>query len=716
MQSLNTRIFIGIAVPVLLALLVIGVALSIPRTGLEFVASDNHLVALIPNGNITDHGSDTSEYSAEEVLAFSTGAADQADYPGDVRLIIEEPDVLETHTEMRTLMHDIGVLTTALKQSRLTLHTELSSYPLQARDATITALPFSFWVQMCAGLAALIICILVWLPGDVSPGKYGFIISGFGYFFALISAGLYSSRELFIDESLFRALSLLNTFSSYLFMSGLALLFWNYPRVLLSPGLNTLLALFPLLLISLAAIPVHDHLAITIYLPFSLLLLLPLAGMVVQWRSNADNPKNRAVLRWILFMLVAITIPAILKLYAPIPQSVLLVSVVFVYAGIMIGITRHQMFDIERWSYRLWGWFLGGLTILMVDLLLASVVGLSQEASLVVAMGIVGWLYFPVRQWAWKRFFERKGNYLEEWLTLSVPELLRQRMDSNQTQQSELRLKNALSAVFRPLKLELSRDNARNGVFNRGTEMVVSGPDGQCIRLLHPGEGRHQFKAADLNIARMIVALDTLITDSLSARADGAREERQRIRQDLHDDLGAKLLRLLHRSQPDNKPLVREAINDLRILLYNTREQGEGLQQTLMRWHDEAITRCEDHGVHLNWQQSHSHARLSAGAIMQTGRALREAFSNAIRNMSHPDISVCVGQQEGYLILTVSNPFQPTSNAPEGAGEGEGMRNIHQRMEQIRGRATFRTHHDKSDTIWTVQLDIPIDVMPPEAS
>ena len=713
MQSLNTRIFIGITVPVLLALLIIGVALSIPRTGIEFVVSENHLVALVPTSHDATNATETKGYRAEEVLLFQTGGEHQVDYPADIQFVIEEPDVLETHTEMRTLMHSIGVLTTALEQGTLTMHTESGSYALEANQADITALPLSFWVQICAGLAALIICILVWLPGELSPGKYGFIISGFGYFFALISAGLYSSRELFIDESLFRALSLLNTFSTYIFMSGLALLFWNYPRVLLSKRTNTLLALFPLPLISLAAIPVHDHLAITIYLPFSLLLLIPLVGMVSQWRSNADNPKNRAVLRWILFMLVAITIPAILKLYAPIPQSVLLVSVVFIYAGIMIGITRHQMFDIERWSYRLWGWFLGGLSILVVDLLLASAVGLSQEASLVVAMGIVGWLYFPVRQWAWKRFFERKGNYLEEWLTLSVPELLGQRMDSSQPQQSELRLKNALSAVFRPLKLEFNADTPKEGIFGRGSEMVIHGPARQSIKLLHPAEGRHQFKSNDLNIGRMIVALDTLITDSLSARADGAREERQRIRQDLHDDMGAKLLRLLHRSQPDDKPLVREAINDLRILLHNTRGQGEGLQQTLMRWREEAVSRCEDHDVNLDWQQSHSHARLSAGAIMHTGRALREAISNAIRNMTRPDISVCVEQQEGYLILTVSNPFQQRSDASE--NKGEGIRNIHQRMEQIQGRATFRTHHDQSDAIWTVQLDIPIEVMPHEA-
>ena len=65
---------------------------------------------------------------------------------------------------------------------------------------------------------------------------------------------------------------------------------------------------------------------------------------------------------------------------------------------------------------------------------------------------------------------------------------------------------------------------------------------------------------------------------------EGAQGERNRIRQDLHDDLGAKLLRLLHRSQSDNQPLVREAIRDLRQLLNTSLSGSVSLQAAVSNW------------------------------------------------------------------------------------------------------------------------------------
>jgi len=698
MQSLRIRIFTGITLPLILALITLGVALSIPRSGIQFTSADSHLIAMIP-----DTGSGSSNtFQAEEVLSFK---ALEASFPADTLLIIEEPDVLETHTEMRLLMQRIDILTRALNAAQLTMHTESGEYLLQLQKPTLTALPLGFWIQLGAGVAALIICVLVWLPGNVSTGKYGFIITGLAYFLTLATAGLYSSRELFINGDLFRYLSLMNTFSTYLFMSGLSLLFWNYPRQLLSRRINIILAVFPLLLIIFAAIPVHEHLAITIYLPFTLLLLLPLCGMIMQWRKNADNPKNRAILRWILFMLVAVIIPAILKLYAPVPQSVLLVSVVFVYAGIMVGITRHQMFDIERWSYRLWAWFLGGIAVLLTDLALATLIGLSQETSLVLAMAIVGWLYFPLRQWAWRRFFERQHNHLEEWLSLSVPELLSQRMEEAHVSNTPKRLESALTAVFHPLKIERDGANRSEGVHQKSTQMTISCSTDETITLYYPAEGRRHFSQHDLSIAHMILALDDLITHSLSARAEGAREERHRIRQDLHDDLGAKLLRLLHRSPPDDKPLVREAINDLRVLLQNTQGQGESINDILKRWQEEATARCRDHEVKLEWRQSPGNARISAAAIMHTGRALREAISNAIRNMSTPELRINIEQDNQRLMLTITNQF---SDEEKSERTGEGIENIHQRMQLIGGLAEITTEIHGPKQTWNVRLMIPL--------
>jgi len=57
----------------------------------------------------------------------------------------------------------------------------------------------------------------------------------------------------------------------------------------------------------------------------------------------------------------------------------------------------------------------------LVDILLASLLTLSDTSILAFATAIVGWLYFPVRQWCWRQYLNRRGRRLESWLPSIVP-------------------------------------------------------------------------------------------------------------------------------------------------------------------------------------------------------------------------------------------------------------------------------------------------------
>ena len=87
------------------------------------------------------------------------------------------------------------------------------------------------------------------------------------------------------------------------------------------------------------------------------------------------------------------------------------------------------------------------------------------------------------------------------------------------------------------------------------------------FELLHPHGGQRVFSRHDVDTGKLVLALHALVEQTRTAVEEGASEERKRIRRDMHDDLGAKLLHLLHKSPADSKPLVREAIVDLRDLL-----------------------------------------------------------------------------------------------------------------------------------------------------
>lgn len=696
MQPFKLRIFIGIIIPILMILLVIMTALSLPYTNMTFSREGSDLMV--------NYSSSHGEIAQQNVVrAFITSDKRIIAKP---EFVIDEPDVIPTHSEINELLQQIGELTVALKQGYLQLETDSGTITLPSLNRSLGDLPVSLWVQLACAAVGLIICVLVWLPGQLTVAKTGFILTGIAYFFAIGSGAIYGTRTLFIDEGLFRVLTLINLWSAEFFVAGLMLFLSNYPRPMTPHWLNWLIVTTPFILTGLAGIQFHDELAYTTYLPFTLMLLAAIVVLICQWRSNADNRENRAALRWILLFMAATTIPAVLKLYTTIPQEVLACSFVFMYLGMMIAVTRHKMFNIERWSYKLWAWFLGGIAVLLTDLILASIISTSTETTLALALAIVGWLYFPARQIIWNRFFIRREDRLEEWLAQSLPELL----DSTADTQSSPRLINALNAVFKPLKIQaLSTSNHPSGVTSDGSVMTLT-PDFQpAIELTHAAEGRRSFNHRDLHIAELIISLDELVRNSLTAKAEGAQEERARIRQDLHDDLGAKLLRLLHRSNDQDRPLVREAIRDLRSLLQNNAAATSDLLIIASRWHDEAEVRSNDHQVTLKWEQNLNSKIIPTAKAMHIERALRESISNAIRNLKTPEISVSLNQESDennrqFLCINIENDYSGSTK-----DEGQGLANIKHRMTLIDGSAEFHQGINKeNNNTWQVILSIPL--------
>lgn len=705
MNSVRSRIFIGIAVPVLMTLLIFGIALSLPTTDARFIHTPESLLVEPDNNG-----------PAVEVVAFHWPLGYLKAYP---ELAIDEPDVIETYPELNRLFADIQLLTQALTADVLvvetttetTAETTTASYRLTVRSRTLSDLPTDFWIQVSAAFVGLLLCTLVWLPGQVTLAKAGFILTGVGYFLLATSAGIYSSRNLFIASDLFQPLSLVNLLGTNLFMGGLSVLLWNYPKALVSVRTSYLLLVLPLLTSQLAVFQVFDELALSVYLPFTCILAIAVFGMVQQFRNNADNPKNRAALRWILLFMTATTIPAVLKLYTDVPQSVMIASFVFVYAGMMIAVTRHQMFDIERWSYKLWGWFLGGMAVLLADVAIASAIGLSQTTTLAVSLAVIGWLYFPVRQMLWRRFFMRRDDQLQDWLTRSLPELLRAHQSADGVTRSTSVI-NALKAVFSPLSVELQAHDSDLHTLEAGNNTLrLANGKGQAFVLSHPAEGRRTFRESDLRIGELVLALNELVQRSLAARAEGAQEERARIRQDLHDDLGAKLLRLLHRAQPDDRPLVKEAIQDLRTLLQNNATSGSPVSRVLHQWQAEADLRCQDHNIPLTWHSAASDGELSAVAVSQVSMALREALSNAIRYRSGGPVSVTVKEEGDQLQLRITNLCE--ESAPEhSAGQGMGLRNLQERMQRTGGTADVSCDKTSQGYEWSVILTTPLAVTP----
>jgi signal transduction histidine kinase len=628
--------------------------------------------------------------------------------------IIEEPDLYDTYAEMETFFARQGRLDAILRSGEVRLQWQTGDGRagetlLIPAKRPLRDLPAMFWFQLVVGFVCLLIAGWVYMLRPQDWGARMFALTGLAFPLATATAALYSTRELALPEALFRQLSMLNHFGSTAFGIALVGLFMCYPRMLFRARYLLLIsAIFGLWFISdvLRWAPDPDW---GFRIPLIAELLLAIIFAMVQWRKSHRQPLERAALRWFTFstllgcslFILMVVAQSTLGLLPLLSQGYSFGFFLIMYVGIALGLRKYRLFDMDEWAYRVLLWIAGATAVIMLDVLLI-LAGAEQTMSLGVSLLVGGWLYFPFRQWLWQRIVNSNVVRLETLLPQMSELAFVAAGEAREAYWDAL-----LRRMFDPLEVRRSESVAQTtAIVDDGLAMSIPTCGGmQARELRFAAGGRRLFSTRDAEFATTLCHLAEQVMSGRAGYERGVQQERQRLARDLHDNIGARLLRLIHhlRGSPDAE-IARDAMKDLRAAIAAIDAAPAPLHDALADWRAEADMRCVAANVDLEWQQGVvPQMKLQPRIKAALGSALREAVTNALKHAAPKKMDVQIASDAEGLYLTVSN--DGTHNDPVHWQEGYGLRSIRGRLHDMGGTLAI----SKRDEGVALNMRIPLE-------
>ena len=173
-------------------------------------------------------------------------------------------------------------------------------------------------------------------------------------------------------------------------------------------------------------------------------------------------------------------------------------------------------------------------------------------------------------------------------------------------------------------------------------------------------------------------------------RRNAADEERHRIMNDLHDDIGAKLLTLVHTlKEPEQADLARAVLQDLRDVVSRSHSNAGTLLEVLAQIRDETENRLDLLHAALLWEQDPNipDPPLDEPQSLNLFRIAREAVTNAIRHGHAHRVRVRVKKIAHDLVFDVTD--DGAGFDAERIGAGRGTHSMQERAAELHGEIAW---------------------------
>jgi signal transduction histidine kinase len=209
-----------------------------------------------------------------------------------------------------------------------------------------------------------------------------------------------------------------------------------------------------------------------------------------------------------------------------------------------------------------------------------------------------------------------------------------------------------------------------------------------ALRFAH--HGQRLFTLDDARLADRVVDQLRRAVAYDHAVEKGRHEERQRIAQDLHDDIGARLLTLMYQStKPEMEDYIRHTLQDLKTLTRGLAANDHQLSDAVGEWKVDLTQRLSAAQASLEWSFSQDRdVRLSMGQWSAITRILRELVSNSLYHGHATRVEVAFSLQGTLLRLVISD--NGSGRHPKEWAHGLGLGGVRKRVKALGGTVIWQ--------------------------
>ncbi len=350
-----------------------------------------------------------------------------------------------------------------------------------------------------------------------------------------------------------------------------------------------------------------------------------------------------------------------------------------------------------------------------IDLLFVAVFALGPFTSLAVAVFVALALYAALRQRVLSRLLGQRTLTTER--TFDHIYRAARAVQAQPTQYTQ-RLTQLLRDVFEPMEvLRVDAVPQATRVSSGGSALVVpirpvepgdntktgsdaesnsgsSDPDPSqapafALGLRFAQRGQRLFTEDDARLADRVVEQLARAVAYDRAVEQGRHEERLRIAQDLHDDIGARLLTLMYQAKtPEMEDYIRHTLQDLKTLTRGLAAHDHLLSHACGEWKADLSHRLGAARASLGWLVVQDRdLPLSMVQWSALTRVLRELVSNSLFHGHASRVNVELSLQGPQLKLSVAD--NGLGKAPQNWAHGLGLGGVRKRVKVLGGTVTW---------------------------